>query len=240
MVSPKGPAICVPITPSGDSSQLFFLAENSYIIRLNISIVKAYNETVEGPSRRKLWFWWLVFIFFVLTAVWLTAQLVDRQTQPLSKQPGLYRVVRVDDGDTIVVDMNGVKETVRFIGVDTPETHHPKLPVQCYGQKAAAFTGRLLANQSVRLQADSLGTNRDRYDRLLRYVYLPDGQLLDKLLIAEGYGFAYTYFPFEKLLEFKAAELKARLAQRGLWAKCEIINRSGGGHATGPAQLAAP
>ena len=105
-------------------------------------------------------------------------------------QPGLYRVVKFDDGDTITVDMNGTVETVRFIGVDTPETHHPDRPIECYGREASDYTKRLIGGQKVRLQADPLDTNRDRYGRLLRYVYLPDNTLVEQKLIAEGYGFA--------------------------------------------------
>src|SRR5579862_2677792 len=92
--------------------------------------------------------------------------------------PGLYTVDHYVDGDTIAVNMNGAVETIRFIGVDTPETHKPNTPVQCYGPDAAAYTkARISQFGKVRLQADSRDTNRDRYGRLLRYVYLPDGTL---------------------------------------------------------------
>src|SRR5438105_3732321 len=89
-------------------------------------------------------------------------------------QPGLYSVNHFVDGDTIAVNMNGAVETIRLIGVDTPETHRPNTPVQCYGVIAAAYTKQLIGSSRVRLQADPLDTNRDRYGRLLRYVYLPD------------------------------------------------------------------
>ncbi|HVX58163.1 MAG TPA: thermonuclease family protein, partial [Candidatus Saccharimonadales bacterium] len=95
-------------------------------------------------------------------------------------QPGLYAVTKYVDGDTIDVNMNGVTETIRFIGVDTPETHKPNTPVQCYGVLAAANTKEIISKYGrVRLQADPLDTNRDRYGRVLRYVYLPDGTLVD-------------------------------------------------------------
>src|SRR6266567_2681442 len=92
----------------------------------------------------------------------------------LTKQPGLYHVTNFVVGDTIKVDMNGKKETLRFIGVDTPETHDPRKAVQCYGVAAAGFTKQFIGNSPVRLEADPLSTNLDRYGRLLRYVYLPD------------------------------------------------------------------
>jgi len=102
----------------------------------------------------------------------------DKASKNLQKNdPGLYTVTRFVDGDTIAVDMNGKTEKVRFIGVDTPETHKPNTPVQCYGPAASAFTKNFIGKNKVRLDSDPLSTNRDRYDRLLRYVYLPDGDI---------------------------------------------------------------
>lgn len=187
--------------------------------------------TTVKPGRR-LWFWWLVFGFLVFSAIYLLGH-IGRSVRLEPVQPGYYRVLKFDDGDTITVDMNGAAETVRFIGVDTPETHHPKFPVQCYGREAADYTRRLIGGQPVRLQADPLDTNRDRYGRLLRYVYLPDSTLVNKDLISRGYGFAYTYFPFTKQVEFKLAELKAHHAKVGLWLNCKVITLPGG-HKTAP------
>ncbi len=143
-------------------------------------------------------------------------------------QPGLYRVVTFTDGDTISVDMNGTTEKVRLIGVDTPETHDPRKSVQCFGQAAADYTKRLIGNSSVRLEADPTNTNRDRYNRLLRYVYLPDGRLVNAEIIKQGYGFAYVNFPFTKLEEFKGYQKEAELAKLGLWGSCEVVNQSNG------------
>ena len=139
-------------------------------------------------------------------------------------QPGFYSVIRFDDGDTIAVDMNGQNETVRFIGVDTPETHDPRKAVQCFGYAATVYTKNLVGKSRVRLEADSLNTNRDRYGRLLRYIYLPDGTLVNAKIIQDGYGFAYTLFPFEKADEFRSYERQAREASQGLWSACEITD----------------
>lgn len=146
------------------------------------------------------------------------------QAQQAAEQssPGLYTVKRFVDGDTIVVDMNGTDETVRMIGVDTPETHKPNSPVQCYGPAASAYTKNLIGSQKVRLEADPANQNRDRYDRLLRYVYLPDGQLVAKNIIENGYGFAYTQFPFTKKDEFIKAEEQAKATNKGLWSNCTV------------------
>lgn len=145
-------------------------------------------------------------------------------------QPGLYSIDHFVDGDTIAVRMNGHNETIRFIGVDTPETHKPNTPVQCYGPAAAAFTKNTIGNQQVRLALDPKSSNRDRYDRLLRYVYLPDGTLVNEKLIEEGYGFYYPYFPFTKSDEFARAERSAQSAHRGLWANCHPTPSDNGGY----------
>ncbi|HTE58327.1 MAG TPA: thermonuclease family protein [Verrucomicrobiae bacterium] len=134
--------------------------------------------------------------------------------------PGYYRVVSFSDGDTIVVDMDGTSEHIRMIGVDTPETKDPRKPVQCFGQAASDFTKQLIGIQPVRLESDPLSTNRDRYNRLLRYVYLPDGRLVEAEIIRQGYGFAYTSFPFTKADEFTTYQREAREQNRGLWTSC--------------------
>jgi micrococcal nuclease len=150
-----------------------------------------------------------------------------------ANQPGTYAIARFVDGDTIVVDMNGHNETVRFVGVDTPETHKPKTPVQCYGLKAADFTKQTIGKQRVRLQMDELSSDRDRYNRLLRYVYLPDGTLLNQQLIEQGYGFYYPYFPFSKSADFAASQLRAQTKHAGLWSSCQPKATDQGGYKMG-------
>lgn len=151
-----------------------------------------------------------------------------------ANQPGLYAIDHFVDGDTIAVNMNGRTEYVRFIGVDTPETHKPNTPVQCYGPDAAAYTKRTIGSQRVRLVADPLSTDRDRYGRLLRYVYLPDGIDLDEALIQNGYGFYYPYFPFSKSSSFSADEQYAIATHKGLWAACKPTPTNGGGYVSNP------
>lgn len=151
-----------------------------------------------------------------------------------TSQPGLYQVVKFYDGDTIAVNMNGHIEKIRFIGVDTPETHDPRKPVQCGGPHAAAYTKRIIGQQKVRLVSDSLSDNRDRYDRLLRYVYLPDGTLLNDQLIKTGHGFAYTYFPFTNSAKFTKDEIAAKQNHRGLWAYCHPVANQYGGYTSNP------
>lgn len=167
---------------------------------------------------------WLGILVFVLGCGLFLAQqagYIDESGQVMEqKQPGLYSIASFADGDTIAVNMNGRVERVRFVGVDTPETHKPNTPIQCYGPAASAYTKRLIGNQRVRLVSDSRSTNRDRYDRLLRYVYLPDGTLVNEALIKNGYGFYYPYFPFTKSEQFRLAQESAMKAHRGLWGNC--------------------
>jgi micrococcal nuclease len=179
-------------------------------------------------------------IFVVITSLvyLLAAQQgwLDSTPQKIEQsQPGLYSVSHFVDGDTIAVDMNGSIETIRMIGVDTPETHKPNTPVQCYGPQAADFTKNMIGQNKVRLQADPLDTNRDRYGRLLRYVYLPDGRMVETQLISNGYGFAYTLFPFQKKDEFVSDMQSAENTKKGLWAACQVHQETSGAYQTNPA-----
>lgn len=177
----------------------------------------------------------LVFTVLILALVVATVYAVKTKPFPLSsisnpfKAPpaGFFRVTEVADGDTIVVNMSGTLERIRMVGVDTPETHHPDKPVQCFGQAASNFTTDLLNGKNVRLESDTESTNRDRYDRLLRYVYTESGELVNLELIRQGYGFAYTSFPFTKMEEFRVAEKSAREAGHGLWSGCQVSESSG-------------
>ncbi len=179
----------------------------------------------------------LMVLAFVLVIVATQSGWLGKGTKAVEvAQPGLYPVAFYDDGDTIVVNMNGHEETVRFIGVDTPETHDPRKPVQCYGVIAAAYTkSRISQFGKVRLQADPLDTNRDRYGRLLRYIYLPDGTLLNEDLIETGHGFAYLGFPFEKSDQFAADQAQAQTAKVGLWSACKPEVNQYGGYSSNPA-----
>ena len=151
-----------------------------------------------------------------------------------NNQPGLYRVTQFVDGDTIGIDMNGRTEKIRMIGVDTPETHKPNTPVQCYGPAASAYTKNLIGNQRVRLASDALSTDRDRYDRLLRYVYLPDSTLVNQKLIENGYGFYYPYFEFSKSADFERAQQSAQASHKGLWGNCRPVQNERGGYESQP------
>lgn len=170
----------------------------------------------------------LIGIIFILSIV--SSKLNHSSTKTSQVEPGYYQVSRFVDGDTISVNMNGKTEKVRLIGVDTPETHKPNTPVQCYGPAAAAYTKNIIGKEKVRLEADPLSSNRDKYNRLLRYVYLPNGTNLNAKLIATGNGFYYPYFPFEKSQEFSKLQNEARASNKGLWGNCSPTQNSRGGY----------
>ena len=162
---------------------------------------------------------------------WKTAFRVVLAGFALALLPGLagaQLVERVVDGDTIIVEGIG---RVRLIGVDTPETVDARRPVQFFGREASDFAKRMLEGKRVRLEYDQ--PRIDRYGRTLAYVWLPDGHMANAEIIRQGYGFAYTRFPFRYLEEFRQFEREARLAGHGLWGDGASGNvqtsRPGGG-----------
>jgi micrococcal nuclease len=134
---------------------------------------------------------------------------------------GRATVVRVVDGDTIVArSASGATERVRLIGVDTPESVKPGTPVQCFALKASAHTKHLLTGKAVRLVGDAEA--RDRYGRLLAYVYRePDGLFVNADLVRRGYAQTLTIPPNVRFAErFLALARQARDAGVGLWGAC--------------------
>lgn len=102
-----------------------------------------------------------------------------------------------------------------MIGVDTPETKHPRKPVEYFGKEAYLFTKGMVEGKDVRLEYD--WRKKDKYGRPLAYVYLPDGTFLNAEIIKQGYGLAYTRYPFKYLEEFRRYEKEARENRTGLW-----------------------
>jgi micrococcal nuclease len=129
-------------------------------------------------------------------------------------------VVRVVDGDTMVADIHGTEERVRFLGIDTPESVKPNAPVECFGEEASSHTKELLpAGTPVRLVLDV--EERDRYDRLLAYVYTADGSFVNLALAEDGYAGLLTYPPnVAHVDELREAVAAARSAGKGLWSAC--------------------
>lgn len=148
-----------------------------------------------------------------------TGTLATQPQQEEVKQPALYNIVSVTDGDTIKVNINGATTTLRLIGIDTPETVDPRKAVQCFGREASNKAKEILNGKKVRLEADSTQGEFDKYNRLLRYVYVEDGTFFNKYMISEGYAHEYTYnIPYKFQTDFKDAETRARAQSKGLWS----------------------
>lgn len=137
----------------------------------------------------------------------------------------LSTIVSVVDGDTIKVNTGQDLETVRLIGIDTPETVHPSKPVECFGKEASARLAELLeVGEAVILEKDAIGDTIDKYGRLLRYVIVDGKTDINARMVEEGYAYAYTTYPFDRSAEYVALEAQAKAAGRGLWAPgaCDV------------------
>ena len=151
-------------------------------------------------SSKNRWLYYLIIILFLFFYF-------------QSEKEGTYLVTRVIDGDTIEL-ANG--EKVRYIGVDTPELHHPQKEVEYYAQEAYGANRRLVEGKRVRLELDV--EERDRYERILAYVYVDD-LMVNEWLVANGYARVATFPPNVKYAErFLQLEREARQAKVGLWA----------------------
>ncbi len=162
----------------------------------------------------------LTFLVFLLVSL------------PSHSQDNLYRVKRVVDGDTLLLTN---WERVGLIGVDTPEVHDSEKlhrdaertstdikTTKVLEKRASVFPKSLVDRKEVRLEYDQANAHmmhRDKYGRLLAYVYLKDGTFVNAEIIRQGYGFAYTKYPFKYMEEFRGFERDARLNHRGLWGE---------------------
>ena len=139
-------------------------------------------------------------------------------TSPAPANRERARVVRVVDGDTILVNINGRRERLRYIGVNSPESVAEDRPVECFGKESSEANTRLVDRKTVELERDI--SDRDRFGRLLRYVYA-DGVFVNAELIREGYAFAVTFPPdVRENTHLRALEREARETGKGLWGAC--------------------
>ena len=165
---------------------------------------------------------WLLLV--VLAAAYGSTQTGGSGRPPARRAgaaPSAAPVIRVVDGDTIVVGLHGGQERVRLIGIDTPESVKPGTPVQCYAKAASRETHALLDGRTVRLVPDVEA--RDRYGRMLAYVYRrPDGLFVNAELARRGFARQLTIPPNVRFADrFGALVAQARRAGKGLWGACE-------------------
>lgn len=132
----------------------------------------------------------------------------------------LANVLFVIDGDTIDVSIDGKKERVRLIGIDAPEMGFENKKEMCFAKESREKLMEFIGEKTVRIASDSTQQNRDVYNRLLRYVYLPDETNVNSLMIEEGYAYEYAYkeIPYLYQKEFQEAQQKAKSLKLGLWA----------------------
>lgn len=160
-------------------------------------------------------------------------ELIDRDTNEnkIAETDASYNVTKVIDGDTIVISKDGVFETIRMIGIDTPETVHPSKSIQCFGLESSNKTKEWLTNSRVSLEFDEVAGERDKYNRLLAYVFRSDGLFVNLELIKQGYAYEYTYQgqEYQYKEDFKIAEDEARETEAGLWADgaCGAVSEGG-------------
>lgn len=166
----------------------------------------------------------------------VNTKVLEPAVEPITKQvenktETYYKVTSVVDGDTIRVLIDGKTQTVRLLAIDTPETKDPRKAVQCFGESASQKMAELVKDKFVKLENDTTQPDKDKYQRLLRYVYLEDGTNVNAEMVKQGFAFAYTRFPTAQLDQMRAYEKEARENNRGLWGSC-TINENGSSKST--------
>ncbi len=148
-------------------------------------------------------------------ALWLALFLLIVPVATPAESEDVFRVIRVVDGDTLVIS-GGNK--VRLLGVNTPELHHPKKPVQCFAHEAKRYVQNRVKGENIKLTYE--GSKKGPYGRILAWVWYGDGykKLLNADIIRDGYGFSYRKYPTSRLKQLNRLEAQARKAERGLWA----------------------
>ena len=173
------------------------------------------RSTVRSLRPWQAWFSHLLLVASLISlAAGCSADDDDQPATPTAHRGGYARVTKVTDGDTIRLGGIGA---VRLIGIDTPEVYGD---AECFGREASEFAERLLP-LGTRVRYRVGVEERDRYGRLLAYVWLPDGRMLNRVLVEEGYAQTLTIPPNVDFAEiFRAGAQSARRAGLGLWKAC--------------------
>ena len=190
-------------------------------------MVKLIGKTISTVA--------VLLLFFYFAWIYIIPKLSQHEQKKFSKNEETRFVKRVVDGDTFVLE-NG--ERVRMLGIDTPEkfqsskldrdverSGEDKKTIQKLGEMASEFTKKLIDKKKVILVPEPDYEDKDRYGRLLRYVYLDDGTFVNKKIVEEGYANAYRRYKISKLDEFIKAEKDARENKRGLWGSIEGLRQ---------------
>jgi len=162
--------------------------------------------------------WFLAFLVLLFNLVTPTIPPTPTPVPEVIK-PGFYKVIKVVDGDTINVEINGKSQSVRLIGINSPELKDPRKQVECFALEASNKAKEVLTGKNIRLESDPTQGDKDKYKRLLRYIFLENGTNFNKMMVEEGFAFEYTYAtPYKYQLEFKQAQKTAEENKKGLWA----------------------
>lgn len=180
----------------------------------------------------------LLLLYFIIVSLLLfgcTKEAVQSNPDRIRAQ-----VTKVVDGDTIKARFANKTATIRFLLVDTPETHHPTLGKQPFGEEAFQFTKKLLEGHDVELEQD-VSPGPDKYGRYLYYIYI-DGQSVQELLLENGLArVAYVYVPNVKYVDrYREIQEKARLAKKGIWSIEDYVTPKGFDKETENNNVAAP
>ncbi|MBL8015761.1 MAG: thermonuclease family protein [Ignavibacteria bacterium] len=170
----------------------------------------------------------------VLMAYFGWKYIVPKLSEREQRERKEYTVTKVFDGDTFEAESNGKKEKVRMLGIDTPEkfdsdkltrdmerTKKDSETIKKLGELSSQYTRKLLEGKKVLLEPDKTQDEKDKYGRLLRYVYLEDGTFVNKKIVSEGYAVAFRKFKVSKEKELVEAETDARKNKKGLWGDIE-------------------
>ena len=146
--------------------------------------------------------------------------LTDKQSSEIPKTGEFYKVLRVVDGDTFIVDILDEEVRVRLIGIDTPESVDPNSKVECFGKEASLEAKKVLEGRRVRFETDESQYKYDKFGRLLAYVWTEDETFFNLYMIENGFAYEYTYLgiPYKYQIDFKNAKNKAKAEALGLWA----------------------
>ena len=163
------------------------------------------------------------FLFFFSLLLFFGCGNTEKREHPPAQpipqtltEENTYPVISIVDGDTIWVNIDGKKEKIRLVGIDTPETEKEFTPAECYADDAKERLQELLAGKKVALLKNKKGDNRDQYGRLLRYVFA-EGRDINAQLIREGYAFAFRRYPHDRMHFYIEQEKKAKAEKMGMW-----------------------
>lgn len=159
-----------------------------------------------------------ITLLFIIGYAFFNSSDGEVQNNSAETGSGSYEVLKIIDGDTIKIDYNGEVETLRLIGIDTPELGGTNVETECFAEEAKSKLEELIGDRHITFEDDSSQGDADRYGRYLMYIFV-DGDNLNQKMIELGYAYEYTYdTPYKYQEEFQTAEKNARNNKLGLWS----------------------